>query len=212
MKNLVEKGKVVFITNAQDKLHCEPFEIEVNIEGALIGNLPLSIRNQNQGLCFTSDSTLLYELNAGIYNYTAKINNDQFKIWRGNIEIIKDSCLEIFLDFKDLNHEVSFIQEKLLGEWLQIDSNCDSCHILKFTRCNEYLITDNFSGMTWPNEYLTYSQDSLILFETLDGMKVTSGYKYEFLTSDTLLIYNFFQSLIPEEPDIDIKLYKINNL
>lgn len=83
--------------------NCGPFDVDVYInndfEGAISGP---SIKDPHPE-CKSSDTTVLVERKAGKYKYTAEIDCGDNKGWSGEVEVIANSCIYVYLDIDSCN-------------------------------------------------------------------------------------------------------------
>ena len=96
-------GNVVFYTNAQAMLNCGPFNVDVYIENDSIGSISEPYVDDSYPDCINSTMTVKSENKVGIYKYTARIDCGQYGEWKGELEILPDSCSYIFLDINNCN-------------------------------------------------------------------------------------------------------------
>ncbi|MBN1971091.1 MAG: hypothetical protein JW870_17120 [Candidatus Delongbacteria bacterium] len=101
--NSTEIGNVIFYTNAQALLNCGPFDVTIKINDESVGAISEAYVEDFQPNCTNTNSTLLIEKAQGSYNYTATIDCGQYGNWSGEFEIIKDSCIYVFLDINNCN-------------------------------------------------------------------------------------------------------------
>ena len=98
-----ETGNVVFYTNAQAMLNCGPFNVDVYIENDSVGLISEAYVDDTYPDCLNSTMTVKFENKVGIYNYTARMDCGQYGEWKGELEILPDSCTYIFLDINSCN-------------------------------------------------------------------------------------------------------------
>lgn len=96
-------GNVVFYTNAQAMLNCGPFNVDVYIENDSVGSISEPYVDETYPDCINSTMTVKLENKVGIYKYSAKIDCGQYGEWKGELEILPDSCSYIFLDINNCN-------------------------------------------------------------------------------------------------------------
>ncbi len=97
----IEKGKVLFYTNAQAMINCGPGHfVKVNIENDSAGIIfEPTIEELPLPGCINSDKNLMLEREPGVYQYSAELDCDDID-WNGEFEIFRDSCIRVFLDIK----------------------------------------------------------------------------------------------------------------
>jgi hypothetical protein len=96
-------GNVVFYTNAQAMLNCGPFNVDVYIENDSVGSISEPYVDDTYPDCINSTMTVKLENKVGIYNYTARMDCGQYGEWKGELEILTDSCSYVFLDINNCN-------------------------------------------------------------------------------------------------------------
>jgi len=100
------KGKVVFYTNAQAKLNCGPFDVDVFIADEFIGSISEPYLDDTPPECKDSTLTVIMEKQAGVYEYTAEMDCGNYGQWSGEFEIFPDSCNKVFLDINNCNPKI----------------------------------------------------------------------------------------------------------
>lgn len=96
-------GDVLFYTNAQAMLNCGPFNVDVYIENDSVGSISEPYVDDTYPDCINSTMTVKLVNKVGIYNYTAKMVCGQYGEWKGQFEILPDSCSYVFLDINNCN-------------------------------------------------------------------------------------------------------------
>jgi hypothetical protein len=101
----LDTGTVIFYTNAQALLNCGPFKVEIKINNKYAGIINKAYVKDFQPNCTNDSSVFLIKKVVGYYNYTAKIDCEQYGKWNGNFKVKNNSCTKIFLDIKNINLE-----------------------------------------------------------------------------------------------------------
>ena len=89
-------GKIVFYTNAQAMLNCGPFDVNVYIDDKKVGLLGNPVFNEFQPHCSKSQFTIVINRPPG--HYTCKATACGSLEWNKEIEVLEDTCLNVFLD------------------------------------------------------------------------------------------------------------------
>lgn len=97
-----KKGKVVFYTNAQALLNCGPFDVDIYIDSVYVGKLNNAFVGDIQPDCTQKETTLIVEKKIGIYNFYAIPQCGDYNNWTGQLEIVNDNCIYIYLNINNL--------------------------------------------------------------------------------------------------------------
>lgn len=104
-ENSSKTGNVVFYTNAQAILNCGPFDVDVDIyiENDSVGSISEPYVDDIYPDCINSTMTVKLEKKVGVYKYIAIMDCGQYGEWKGEFEILPDSCTYVFLDIYNCN-------------------------------------------------------------------------------------------------------------
>jgi len=100
------EGRIVFYTDAQAKLNCGPFDVEIFIENDFVGSISEPYLNDTSPEGKDSTLTVIVEKQAGVYEYTAKMDCGNYGQWTGEFEISPNLCSMVFLGINDCKPKI----------------------------------------------------------------------------------------------------------
>lgn len=96
----IDKSNLMFYTNAQYVVNCGLFDVDVFIDGIMIGSISTPYIFDYEPVCTqgSSDEFLVFDMEPGTYNYSAVGTCGGNMEWNGTITVESGTCYKIFLD------------------------------------------------------------------------------------------------------------------
>lgn len=185
------KGKIAFYTNAHDLLSDDTVKVSLYLDSVFVGQLVKSGIGDSMDFNLKTDSLFLIEKPVGSYNYVAKTNSDNPLVWKGTVNVFKDSLVKISLNAMDVVDELTKVKFRMIGAWK--DYSIEALQRVIFTR------KDTVFEMIYERKFLSgsykiVSKDSIEVdrptLNPKNHPRITR-HKIIFTGNDTLLIKFF---------------------
>lgn len=186
-----EKGKVAFYTNAHDYLSCDPSLVCIYMDSVLVGTLKKSGLGDSLDSSGNNDSLLIIEKPVGTYEYTAKVDCVDSIEWKGTIEVLKDTTIQIPLNVMDVVDELTKVKFSLIGTW-KIYPGSEWLNVI-FSR-KDTVLEIEFGSLSSAGSFKVISKDSIEANRpTVDPLRHPriTKHKIIFTGKDTLLLKYF---------------------